>query len=111
MSVELPFLGPPREDQNTWLCGFMVLRGGSTHCDRPAEHHGLIFDDGLKLMATAYCCATHLSMMRLSTHLDHELGSACGLPDSRCEWDHGLSWCWLPGGVNVVSAGLEAMAQ
>lgn len=77
----------------------MAVRGGTNHCDVPAEHHGLIFEfvaDVLSIKAVTLCCTRHLPAMRLSTHLDHELTSACGLPGSVIEWDHGQSWCHMP---------------
>lgn len=107
-----PFTKPVRTGNDIWVCGFLISSRSMQHCGAEAQHHGFIFEldsaDVLYLVATAMSCVDHASDMRLSTHLDHELHAACGIPESRCKWDRGLSWCWLPNGVDAISAALAA---
>jgi hypothetical protein len=103
--VNSPFLGPPREI-DTWTCGFMKNPGDIFHCDAPAKYHGLIFEEDLNsFKAGMFCCEEHLSTMKLSSDLEHDLGSACGLPNSICEWDHGISWCHVPWDIDKLLEG------
>lgn len=79
-----PFLGPPRSEQENWVCGHQA-HPGAIHCSRDAAWHGMALD-GERIAAGMASCDEHLPHMELSADYVHPHQHPCGVPGSMFRW-------------------------
>lgn len=82
-----PFLGPPREEWEHWICGHLAHPGATISCSRDATWHGFALDDASEQVAVMMsCCDEHLPQMKLSADYVHPHKHPCSVPGSRFRW-------------------------
>jgi len=79
-----PFLGPPRSEQEHWVCGHQA-HPDAIHCNRDVVWHGMALD-GERITAGMASCDEHLPHMKLSADYVHPHQHPCGVPGSMFRW-------------------------
>lgn len=86
MADPKPFIGAPRDEQESWTCGFME-DPQAIHCSRDVTWHGMAIDvDGEHVALAMACCDEHLPQMKLSADWMHPHQHPCGIPGSWFRW-------------------------
>jgi hypothetical protein len=86
MTRPLPHLGEPREEWESWVCGFS-LTPADLVCHAEAAWHGFVLDDPAQaIVAMMSCCDDHLRYMKLTADFVHPLEHPCAIPGSMFRW-------------------------
>jgi hypothetical protein len=83
---DLPHMGKPRGEWESWVCGFSVTPADPV-CHLDATWHGFVLDDPAEaIVAMMSSCDDHLGHMKLTADFVHPLQHPCGIPGSRFRW-------------------------
>lgn len=83
---DLPLMGEPREEWESWVCGYAPTPADLT-CRRDATWHGFVLDDPCeRIVAMMSSCDDHAAQMRLTADFVHPLTHPCAIPGSWFRW-------------------------
>ena len=78
-----PWMGGPRDDQLTSLCGY-APEPGELSCNADATWHGMVVHP--ELVHAMASCDGHLAIMAAVAEYVHPLVHPCGIPGSMFRW-------------------------
>lgn len=80
---DLPLLGEPREERESWSCGY-----ADAPCAHDAAWHGIVLadPDPAQDIAGMASCDEHLCAMKLTADFIHPHEHPCGIDGSRFRW-------------------------
>ena len=106
---DLPHLGEPREEWESWVCGFAMTRADPA-CHLDATWHGFVLDDPAEqIVAMMSSCDDHRRYMALSADFIHPLQHPCCIPGSMFRWPE--NECYTDWDESELAAAAELAAQ